>query len=291
MINSLTNYSRLQEMRNSGACPDCGKNEDLSETIENLSRMGDEEGKINMAKSDKKLNSLGGIPILYEDNHLLAVVKPVGLSSQGGEGISENVLDRLKDAIKKRDNKPGSVYLALVHRLDQPVGGVLLLAKTSKAASRMAEQLQKHEMEKRYLAVCTAIPTEKSGRLEDLLLKNRKENQTRVVESGTKDARFAKASSLEYKCLDSDPRFNLALLEIKLETGRSHQIRVQLAEAGWPLWGDYRYNTAWKLAKPGETVALWATYLAFLHPVSHERIELISKPAPDEPWRTFAEYL
>ncbi len=246
---------------------------------------------MNRQTADQKTNTLGGITILYEDNHLLAVVKPVGMSSQGGEGISENVLDRLKEAIRRRDNKPGAVYLALVHRLDQPVGGVLLLAKTSKAASRMAEQIRNREVEKRYLAVTTKIPNEASGRLEDLLLKNRKENQTRVVGVGTKEARFAKSSSLEYQCLDSDTRLNLALLEVVLETGRSHQIRVQLAGAGWPLWGDYRYNSQWHSAKPGDTVALWASWLAFLHPVSKERVELQSKPDAVEPWRTFAEYL
>lgn len=241
--------------------------------------------------SGKNKDKLAGIHILYEDNHLLAVMKPIGLSCQGGEGIKDNLLDQLKEAIKVRDQKTGAVYLALVHRLDQPVGGVLLLAKTSKAASRLAEQMRKHETEKAYLAVTTAIPGEKKGKLQDLLLKNRKENQTRVVEAGSREARFAKSASLNYQCLQSDTRLNYALLEISLQTGRSHQIRVQLADAGWPLWGDYRYNPAWAKAKSGDSVALWSTRFAFEHPVSKTRLVLESKPPVQEPWLNFAEFL
>lgn len=244
-----------------------------------------------MPKPIQDNESLAGIKILYEDNHLLSVVKPIGLSCQGGEKIQNNLLDMLKEAIKIRDKKPGAVYLALVHRLDQPVGGCLLLAKTSKAASRLSEQIRLREFAKRYLAVTTAIPPSKQGRLEDLLLKNRKENQTYVLRQSNRLAKYAKEASLDYICLDKDSRTQRALLEVSLETGRSHQIRVQLADAGWPLWGDYRYNPAWSGAIPGDSVALWASYLSFTHPVTKEKIELSSGPEAVEPWLSFAEYL
>ncbi len=197
------------------------------------------------------------INILYEDNHLLVVEKPINIPVQEDNSKDEDLLTILKKYLKEKYNKPGNVYLGLVHRLDRPVGGVMVFAKTSKCASRLSEQVRTNKFNKIYNAVCIG-KIDESGKLEDYLLKDNKKNITKVSEKG-------KLSILNYKRLDY--KNNMSLVEIKLETGRSHQIRVQLSHKGNPLYGDQKYN---KNAKVGEQLALFAKRLEFYHPVTHE---------------------
>lgn len=235
--------------------------------------------------------SLNGVKVLYEDNHLLAVEKAIGLAVQGAAGVSDTLLDRLKEGLRLREHKPGAVFLAPVHRLDQPVGGVLLLAKTSKAAARLSEQLRRGAFEKEYLACCTAVPRIPAARLEHLLIKDRRSNHSRVVAAQSREADLAKRACLDYRVLATDARKGLALLELRLGSGRSHQIRVQLAHIGCPIWGDYRYNPAWARAKKGDSVALWARRLRFAHPVGGRTVCVEARLPASRPWLEFAEFI
>ena len=214
------------------------------------------------------------INVIYEDNHLLVVEKPINIPTQEDNSKDKDLLNMLKDYIKEKYNKPGNVYLGLVHRLDRPVGGVMVFAKTSKAASRLSEQVRKNEFNKIYNAVCIGNLNDQ-GRLEDKLLKDTKRNIVRVDGNG-------KQAILNYKKLDQQN--NLTLTEIKLETGRSHQIRVQMSHNKTPLFGDQKYN---KDSKVGEQLALFAKKLEFYHPVTKELMSF-ELPLPDrEPFIRF----
>lgn len=220
--------------------------------------------------------------ILYEDNHLLIVEKPNNIPVQEDRSQDRDLLTMLKDYIKVRDEKPGNVYLALVHRLDRPVGGVMVFAKTSKAASRMANILRKREMERTYLAVVRGSVKQNNGTLTHYLRKDRRRNFVRAVKKGTRGAQKA---ILHYEVLGRQN--NLSLLHVTLETGRSHQIRVQLKELGHPLYGDQRYGQ--EVNKVGEQIALWSHTLTFIHPV--RRTSLTTKSFPQEvyPWNLWLE--
>ena len=214
------------------------------------------------------------INIIYEDNHLLVVEKPINIPTQEDNTKDKDLLNILKDYIKEKYNKPGNVYLGLIHRLDRPVGGVMVFAKTSKAASRLSEQVRKNEFNKIYNAVCVGN-LNKAGRLEDKLLKDTKRNIVKVDENG-------KQAILNYKKLNQIQ--NLNLVEIKLETGRSHQIRVQMSHNKTPLYGDQKYN---KDSKVGQQLALFAKKLEFNHPVTRELMSF-ELPLPDrEPFNKF----
>jgi len=208
------------------------------------------------------------IPILYEDNHLLVVVKPVGIPVQADASGREDLLTLLKADLKERYRKPGNVYLGLVHRLDQPVGGVMVFAKTSKAAARLSDQIRRDAMEKTYLAVVCGAP--KGGRVEDYLKKDPSTFSTTVVPKGTPGAKWA---CLEYVPLETVQ--DLTLVRVNLITGRSHQIRVQMQHQGCPLWGDARYNPA---SRPGQDIALFACKLTLEHPTTHEKMTFEAKP-------------
>ncbi|MDD6272593.1 MAG: RluA family pseudouridine synthase [bacterium] len=207
------------------------------------------------------------INILYEDNHLLVVEKPINIPVQEDSSKDEDLLTILKKYIKEKYNKPGNVYLGLVHRLDRPVGGVMVFAKTSKCSSRLSEQIRTNRFVKIYNAVCLNKIND-FGRLEDYLLKDTKKNIVKVDKSGKK-------SILYYKRLDY--KDNLSLVEIRLETGRSHQIRVQLSNNNNPLYGDQKYN---KNSKVGQQLALFAKKLEFSHPISNEHM-IFELPLPD----------
>lgn len=207
------------------------------------------------------------INILYEDNHLLVVEKPINIPVQADSSKDEDLLNILKQYIKEKYNKPGEVYLGIVHRLDRPVGGIMVIARTSKSASRLSEQVRTNQFNKIYNAVCLNKINE-SGRLEDYLLKDTKTNIVKVDKNGKK-------AILNYKRLDY--KNNMSLVEIKLETGRSHQIRVQLSHNGNPLYGDQKYN---KTARVGEQVALFAKKLEFYHPTKKELMSF-ELPLPD----------
>ena len=172
------------------------------------------------------------INIIYEDNHLLVVEKPINIPVQEDDSKDLDFLNMLKNYIKKRDNKPGNVYLGLVHRLDRPVGGIMVFAKTSKAASRLSEQVRTRQLKKVYYAVVMGKINEK-GTLKDYLLKDTKKNIVKVDKKG-------KEAILNYELIDY--KDNLSLVKINLETGRSHQIRVQFSSRNNPLYGDNKYN-------------------------------------------------
>jgi 23S rRNA pseudouridine1911/1915/1917 synthase len=213
------------------------------------------------------------IEVIFEDNHLLAVVKPVGIPVQKDNSEKEDLQTILKEYLKKKYGKPGEAYLGIVHRLDQPVGGVMVFAKTSKAAARLSEQIRKNEWRKEYLAVVEGVPRSKKEYIEDYLLKDPESNTVTVVKKEVKGAKLAK---LSYEVIERTEK--RSLLRISLETGRSHQIRVQLASRGFPIVNDHRYG---KKAKQGSKIALWAHSLTIIHPVKNEEITFF-KELPEE---------
>ena len=197
------------------------------------------------------------VNVIYEDNHLLVVEKPINIPVQEDNSKDKDMLTILKEYLKVKYNKPGNVYLGLVHRLDRPVGGVMVFAKTSKCASRLSDQIRLNKFNKIYNAVVEGTVKEED-KLTDYLLKDTKNNIVRVDKNG-------KESVLYYRKIKTID--NLNLIEIKLETGRSHQIRVQMSHNGNPLFGDQKYN---KNSKVGEQLALFAKKLEFYHPITNE---------------------
>ena len=219
------------------------------------------------------------IRILYEDNHLLVVEKPVNIPVQEDNSRDKDLLTLLKEYIKERYQKPGNVYLGLVHRLDRPVGGVIVFAKTSKAASRLSDVLRKKEMERTYIAVVRG-QLKSSGTLEHHLWKDGQKNMVYAVKSTHPDS---KKAVLDYTTMDSAD--GLSVLTIRLHTGRSHQIRVQMATSGAPLYGDQKYGQ--HVNKPGQQIALWAHTLEFPHPTTKEMMRFQSNPPDEYPWNVW----
>ena len=213
--------------------------------------------------------------IVYEDNHLIVAVKPAGLLTQGDVTGDDCLLDQLKRDIKERDHKPGDVYLGLVHRLDRPVGGLVAFARTSKAASRLSEQLRTHAMAREYLAVAeggSSMPDE--GDLHDWLMQDEATGRVRAVPSGTPGAKEAR---LSFRVLGRDAAQDTALVHVRLQTGRKHQIRVQLARSGHPLLCDMRYGRGVR----GQPVARWGAVLRLTHPTRKEPMTFVSAPRGD----------
>ena len=223
------------------------------------------------------------IEIIYEDNHLLVVEKPRNMLSQGDITGDMDLHTLMKQYIKDEYNKPGNVYLGLVHRLDRPVGGVMVFAKTSKCASRLSAQIREKEFSKGYLAIIEGMPAKLSGELHHYLLKDKSSNITRAVSEGT---RGAKPSVLRYKVLGH--RDGLSLVEVDLITGRAHQIRVQFSTEGHAIYGDQRYGED---SRPGEQIALWAYKLGFKHPTKKDPLTFYAKPPSEYPWDMFGNYL
>lgn len=217
------------------------------------------------------------LKILYEDNHIIVVVKEPGIPTQEDKTGDKDMLTIVKEYIKVKYNKPGNVYLGLVHRLDRMVGGVMVFAKTSKAASRISEYIRQKNVKKRYLAVVngTLPVTDKKVELRNYLVKNERLNMSRVVDSTTKGS---KEAILEYKVLKNFT-YNgkdYSLVDVDLHTGRHHQIRLQFAHIGHPLYGDIKYGQ--KVNKVGQNLALFSYYLSFFHPTKDEYLEFEFKP-------------
>lgn len=234
------------------------------------------------------------LEVLFEDNHCLVVNKPAGLLSMGDETGDASLVAWAMEDLRIRHQKPGNVYVGLVHRLDRPVSGVMLLAKTSKAASRLAAQFREREPEKTYLTLTEGTLRPASGELVDWLVKDNDRNHTRVA---GRNATGAKEAKLKYRLLGTIPSLapsgfgSRTLVEVQPLTGRSHQIRVQLAHAGAVIVGDLRYGSQCAL---GAMIALHARSLTFEHPVKHEPVT-VQAPLPstwqpllgDSLWRQF----
>ncbi len=218
--------------------------------------------------------------ILYEDNHVIVAVKPANMLSQADITGDTDMLTELKEYIRVTYHKPGNVYLGLVHRLDRPVGGLMVFARTSKAASRLSAQMAEHEVGREYLCVVLG-EAEDHFSLTDYLVKDAIKNRVVVCEADTKGS---KAAVLHGRCIAR--REGTSLCAIRLETGRSHQIRVQMSNAGLPLWGDNRYGRG----IPGQQIALWGYKLTFDHPTTHERMTFHTMPEGGV-WALYADLL
>ena len=212
--------------------------------------------------------------ILYEDNHIIVVVKPYNVLSQGDSTGDITMVDLVKKYIKDKYNKPGNVYLALLHRLDRPVGGIMVFAKTSKAAARLSKSFLNREITKKYLAIVKGRMDKKSSELIDYIDRDSSGNSF-IKDSGKK-------AILEYTELDYNEKCDCSLLSIELKTGRHHQIRVQFASRGHYLLGDQRYGK-----KDNRQISLFCYYLSFIHPVTKKRLEFKEYPEKKDYWTKF----
>lgn len=205
------------------------------------------------------------IVTIFEDNHLMVVVKPQGVPVQKDSSGDSDLQTGVMEFLKHKYNKPGNVFLGIVHRLDRPVGGVIVFAKTSKAASRLSEQIRQNVWKKQYITIVEGVPDKDRGILEDYLLKNGDTNMVSIVDGSVKGAKKAvlKYSVVE-KCAEK------AMLRIDLVTGRSHQIRVQLSSRGLPILNDHRYNSN---AVGGGNIMLWSHIIEIKHPVSGKAMQ------------------
>ena len=222
----------------------------------------------------KVMNKLN---VLYEDNHIIVVVKEPGIPSQADKTKDADMLTIIKEYLKEKYNKPGNVYLGLVHRLDRSVGGVMVFAKTSKAASRLSEQVREKQVKKNYIAVVKGKFENSKGIMQDYLAKDSKINKSFVTNKDDKNAKF---SELEYEVIKYDERTNMSLVKINLKTGRHHQIRVQFSSRGHSLCGDTKYGTRSR----SKQLALWSYKLSFYHPTTKEKLEFEYLPETNGVW-------
>jgi 23S rRNA pseudouridine1911/1915/1917 synthase len=218
--------------------------------------------------------------ILYEDNHIIIVNKSPREIVQGDKTGDKPLVDMVKDYLKEKYHKPGNVFCGVVHRLDRPTSGIVVFAKTSKALARLNEMFKKGEVDKTYWAIVKDLPPQDEGTLVHFLIKNQKNNKS--VAYDTEKLRSKKAV-LHYKLVGRSQRYYL--LEVKLETGRHHQIRCQLAKIGLPIRGDLKYGA--QRSNPDGSISLHARNISFVHPVSKKMID-ITAPVPDDPlWKAF----
>lgn len=238
--------------------------------------------------------------VLYEDNHIIVVIKPRNILTQGDNTGDTNMLDLVKEYIKVKYDKPGNVFVGLVHRLDRPVAGVMVFAKTSKAASRLSDVIRRKQFNKRYYAVVQGELDKKSGTLKHYIEKDLKNNRVRISD---KPFGAAKDACLNYRVVSSVD--GMSLIDVELITGRSHQIRAQFSTIGYPLIGDLKYGWKVNVGKAGDTSpadfydvsltgnydispALWSYYISFKHPVKDEVMEFKHLPNMDAfPWDKF----
>jgi len=214
------------------------------------------------------------INVLYEDNHIIVVEKPFNILSQGDSTGDLDLLTMVKDYIKVKYNKPGNVYIGLVHRLDRPTGGIMVFARTSKAASRLNKQFLDHTISKNYLLVCHGL-VDKKGKMIDKITKL--DNGNSIIDSNGKDA------SLDYELIDYNKDEDISFVKVHLNTGRHHQIRVQFASRNHPLCGDKRYG----IDDSDKQLCLYSYMLEFVHPVTKEVMKFESLPKKFGSWTKF----
>jgi len=215
---------------------------------------------------------------IYEDNHIIVVSKRSGEIVQGDKTGDEPLAETVKRYIKEMHHKPGNVFLGVVHRLDRPVSGLVLFAKTSKALSRLNDMFRTGKVEKRYWALVEQRPPEDSGELRNWLIRNEKQNKSYV---STTERAGAKEAHLSYKLIGRTERY--WLVEVELHTGRHHQIRCQLSSIGCPIRGDLKYGA--KRSLPDGSISLISRYMSFVHPVSKQLISLEAPLPDDKIWR------
>ncbi len=218
------------------------------------------------------------INVIYEDNQIIVVEKPVNIPSQGDKTGDIDMLTIVKEYIKVKYNKPGEVYLGLVHRLDRPTGGVMVFARTSKAAGRLSEQIRDGGFHKKYLAIVDGKMEPKNGTMTDYLLKNERKNTSKVVEKGLKNAKLAE---LEYETVKYNEEIDLSVIKVTLKTGRHHQIRVQFASRNHSLYGDQKYGSRGR----GKQLCLWAYSLTLVHPTLKEEMTFECYPKKEGSWK------
>jgi len=232
---------------------------------------------MNCASESKEQVDLA---VVFEDNHIIVVIKPQNVPCCPDETKDLDLLTQIKEHIKISESKQGGVYCGLVHRLDRVTGGVMVYAKTSKAAARLSEQIKDGTFEKTYLAVVVGEPKHRQAQLVDYLYKNEAKNTVSVVPFATTGA---KRAELNYKVINIQKQ--VSLISVKLVTGRSHQIRVQMANIGNPIFGDAKYGGD-KLGK-GWNIALWAQELRFVHPTTGDVMKFVVNPPETVPWTSF----
>ena len=216
--------------------------------------------------------------VLFEDNQIIVVEKPFNIPSQGDKTGDVDMLSMVKDYVKEKYNKPGNVYIGLVHRLDRPTGGVMVFARTSKAASRLSDEIRERKIQKTYLAICNGKFDETKGTMKDYLWKDEKNNTSYVVKASKKNA---KEAILDYEVLKYDAKEDVSLVKIDLHTGRHHQIRVQFSSRMHALYGDTKYH-----GKGGNAqLCLWAYKLSLIHPTTKEELTYIDLPESKGIWK------
>ena len=220
--------------------------------------------------------------IAYEDNHLVVAVKQPNQLTQSDSTGDNDPLSQIKEYVKEKYNKPGEAYIGLVHRMDRPVGGLLVFARTSKAASRLSEQVRTHDLNRQYVCVVEGNAPDQFTYV-DYLVKDEENNMVKVIPPYLKLQ--GKEAILHGRTIAR--KGGLSLVAIQLETGRAHQIRVQMQHAGFPLWGDNRYGNG----KRGQQIALWGMRLSFAHPVTKENMMFIAPVPEAQPWLLFEREL
>ncbi|MCI9016412.1 MAG: RNA pseudouridine synthase [Clostridia bacterium] len=221
---------------------------------------------------------MSNLKVMYEDNHIIVIQKPPNIPSQADKTKDIDMLTLIKKYIKEKYNKQSEVYLGLVHRLDRPVGGVMVFAKTSKAAARLSEQVRNKSFKKSYLSIVDGKMEKSRDVLEDYLEKNERTNLSKVVSSKNKNA---KKAQLDYQVIKYDEKINLSVLKINLHTGRHHQIRVQFSSRGHSIYADQKYGTRGR----GKQIALWAYSLTIFHPTTKEEMTFYSIPEKIGSWK------
>ena len=219
------------------------------------------------------------VDVLYEDNHVLVCIKPQNVPSQQDSSNDLDMLNVVKEYIKKKHNKQGNVYVGLVHRLDRPTGGVMVFAKTSKSAKRLSEQIKTKNFEKSYFAVLCGVPQNNSATLVHYLKKDEKQNKVYI---SSQNETGSKRAELDYEVIETYQN-KLSLVNVKLKTGRSHQIRVQMSSMKTPIFGDSKYGE-----NVNNNLALWAYKLSFIHPTTKQKLTFVAYPSTlYVPWKYF----